>query len=610
MKQSATRTVVALALALVCSLPSLASASDDAARQKLESARELYATGNWETAKEAYEEAYAASPEDSVIRAEVTLGWANLLWEQGLYEPAYERAREALDRAKKLGIDDAFARLLLTLGHIEASRGELFEAQSTLELCAELSRDQKDDNFQALCRMNSRFVRKLRGKDPGPKAQFDRDLAILEASGQPLFVGTALAKTAELRDKAGDPIGALDFLRRAHEQFEKSGSLPAISRNRMRLAEAYQRRGQWPDAAEQLEGLVLTFRNMSNRPALITAYALEGRQAEHAGDVSKALQNYKRSIAAARKVGSPQLQANANLALCEFYGRTDSPEKGVAACNLSRKLFEQVGMPTLAARALVVQARAAHSRNDLERARNLYMKAIDELAKLRGGREHRGELAVQRVNLCQVERALGGDGALKLCRDAASTLAQLDSKTPSEHAMERTTLYNVGSEARDAGNLDEARTALDSATKRFVEANEKVEAAKSLVLLGSIYDVQKEPDKAIATWSRGLRLVAKSGDVGLSTANQLRTQLGQAQLDAKKWKEAAATIKPLITDAPRLEDWDTAAWASLGLAHATLKLGERDEAIEILERGKKMAAKATDPDLAQMIDSNLEKLRR
>lgn len=609
MKQSATRFVVAFVVALVCALPAAGFAAD-AAQQKLDSARELYSSGNWETAKEAYEEAYAEAPEDSVAKAEAALEWANLLWEQGFYGPAYERAREALDRAQKLKLEKAIGRLLLTLGHIEASRGDLRAAQDTLDLCVKMAGEQKDTNFQALCRMNARFVRKLRGQSPGSKKQFQRDLATLEASGQPLFVGTALAKTAELRQKSGDPIGGLDFLRRAQKQFDKAGSLPAVSRNKMRLAETYQGLGQWNDAAKELDGLVLTFKNMRNRPALITAYVLEGRQAEHAGDAGAALQHFRRSIREAKKIGSPQLVANAHLALCEFYGRTDSPQKGVVACNQSRELFTKVGMPTLATRALVVQARAAHARNDLAVARDLYLEAVEELARMPGGRDHHADLATQRVNLCQVERALDNQGALKLCRDAAKALAELTDKTPAEQAMERTTLYNVGAEARDAGNLDEAETALDTAVDHYTRANEKVEAARALTLLGAVHAAKKEPRKAVDSWKRGLELAAPSGDAGLVATNQLRTQLGQAHLDAARWKDAASVIEPLLDDAPRAEAWDTAAWAALGLAQARLKLGDRESAIATLEKGATFATKATDSDLKKMIDSNLDKLRR
>jgi tetratricopeptide (TPR) repeat protein len=608
MMQSATRTLSVLAIAFSCTLPAAAFASEDAARKQLEAARELYATGNWETAKEAYEDAYAKAPEDSISKAEATLEWANLLWEQGSYDPAYTRAKEALDRAQKLKLEEPIGRLLLTLGHIEASRGDLSGAQTTLELCVKLAGEQKDTNFQALCRMNARFVKQLRGKNPGSSAAFKRDLQTLEKSGQPLFVGTALAKSAELRDKVGDPIGALDMLRRAHKQFEKAGSLPAITRNKMRLAQAYQQLGQWNDAAGELDGLVLTFKNMRNRPALVTAYALEARQAEHEGKAKTALQNYNRSVREAKALGSPQIEANAHLALCEFFGRTDKPQRGVAACNRSRTLFERVGMPTLATRALVVQARAAHARNDLPRARDLYFEAIAELEKRRAGRDHAAELATQRVNLCQIERSLDNDGALKLCRDAAADLAKLQKKSPTEEAMERMTLYNVGAEARDAGNLSEAQENLERATEAFVTANQKVEAANALVLLGDVHLRRKRVSKAHASWERGLKLVDNLGDVGIVAASEIRAQLGQSQIDQRQWKDAVDTIEPLLDSAPKLQAWDRAAWATLMLAQAHLKLGDRDAARDALERGRSFAKKAEDADYARLIESNLSKI--
>ncbi|MFU8805510.1 MAG: tetratricopeptide repeat protein, partial [Bradymonadaceae bacterium] len=255
--------------------PQVAFADD--AQSLLEEARGQYKSGHWDQAVSSFEKAYKAADEGSVGKAEAALEWGSLLWEQGDYGQAEARVKDALERARALKLDHAIGQLLLTLGHIEASQGRLREAESTLTICVRMAGEEQDRTYQALCRLNRRHVRTLRGQPPGSEAEFRADIAALEQAGTPLSVGTSLAKTAELFQTTGDLGRAMELLERADKHFAGAGSVPAIARNKLRIAQLMQEQGRWSDARGQLDGLVGQFEVMGSRPLLVNALGSTAR---------------------------------------------------------------------------------------------------------------------------------------------------------------------------------------------------------------------------------------------------------------------------------------------------------------------------------------------
>lgn len=585
-------------------------ADEDAARREVASAHELYAAGNWETAKEAYEAALKEAPAGSIVETEATMELASLLWEQGDYNAAHGRAKDALSKAKALKLDAAAARLLLTLGHIEASRAQFKAAEGTLGVCVQQAKQQRDTNFEALCRINLRFVRQLQGKSVGPEAQYRRDLETLKKSGQSVLVGTSLAKSAELQEKAQDFAGALNTLRQAEAQFLAAGSLPAQARNKLRLAQALQNLNRWDEAAKELDGLVLTFRNMKNRPALVTAYALRGKQRAHAGDQKGALEDYRLARETAQALKSPHLVANTELALCEYYAVAGDSALAEKFCRSASDGFKRVGIPTLAARAHILPARLAQSKQEWLTARDQYLEALRILSEdvAASARDER-EIAVQEVNLCQVEMQLKSSGAYRRCLDAAQALRGVKASDASYRGMVAATNYSIGVTA-PTDQREKAVAALDAAANEWAALGNGPQAAEALLRLGKLQVDNKATRKqGISALDRGLKAVGEPTDAPRTAlAIQLAIQKGQAELAQQAWAEATQTLPPLIGWAERTQDWYSAAWAYSGLAQAQLKLGQRDASIASLRTGLAHAKRAKDDELTKMLEANLEKL--
>jgi hypothetical protein len=596
-----------VALAAV-SLP--AYSEGDAARLAINSARELYASGNWETSQEAYEDAISKAGKGSVAEAEATIELASLLWEQGDYVAADAKAKTALRQAKKLKLDAAVGRLMLTLGHIEASRGKFAAAENTLKICVKGSKEQRDANFEALCRINLRFVRQLRGKAVGSNSAYKRDLNTLKKSGQSALVGTALAKSAELQEKAQDFAGALKTLRQAEAQFLASGSVPAQARHKLRVAQALQNLNRWPEAAKELDGLVLQFRNMKSRPSLVTAYALRGKQRAHDQDTKGARSDLQKARSTAKSLGSPHLLANADLALCEHWAVAKQTDKARKHCMSASEGFKRSGIPALAARSRILLARLAQSKEEWLTARTEYVEALrilsEEVAK--SARDAR-EIAVQQVNLCQVEIKLKANGAHRRCLDASKALKGIKASDASLREMIAATNYSLGA-STPANKPSDAIAAYEAASRDWLALGNGGQAAEAMLRLGKLQaDRKRTRVDAIATFERGLKALGAPTDAArLELAVQLAIQKGQAELATQAWDAASTTLEGLITWAKKASDDYSTAWAYSGLAQALLKRGKRDAALKALETGRSYAKRAKDEELLTLFENNLKKL--
>jgi tetratricopeptide (TPR) repeat protein len=584
-----------------------AVSADHQARVLVAEAQELYQAGKWPQAKETYEKAYAAAPEDSHLKAQTALEWSSLLWEQGDYGQANERVADALKRARELDMTGAIGRLLLTQGHIEASQGKLRSAENTLKICIKLTTEQNDEVFEALCQLNHRLVRQIRGRPVGPETDYRKAIAKLEAAGTPLSVGSALAKTSELHAKNGDVPKALGLLMRAQKQFEKADSVPAQIRNRMRIGKLLQEHGRHAEARKYLDGLVAKFDAMNNRPALVDALVLSAQDAQFRGDFDQASRFYQRALGVAKQTKSPSLIARSHLAMCEFGTSTGKVAKVVDYCKTAAEQFDSLGIPKLAARSNAQLARLYHAKGQLNEASSKYSKVIQTLEKTGvPGTDDTPAIVEYRANLCQVETSLGSNGANYLCLKA---LKELESQSSPDPAMLAATHYAVGVTAGRDGWAGKGVDHLNRAAKVALTQTppDRDLAADAMlrrgIILGNLGD---RADEAVHDFKKGIAITLDDKADKLKTTRvQLRLQLAQIQLKGEDWKAAKQSIDKLIDDAKG--DAKSQAWAYNGLARAELKLGNDNEAKIALDKGLPLAKKAGDKSLVSNFKENLEK---
>ncbi|QDG52009.1 hypothetical protein FIV42_15050 [Persicimonas caeni] len=581
--------------------------ADKAALDLLETAQKQYQAGKWEQARESYKKAYDTAPDDSRLKAQAALEWSSLLWEQGDYAAADKRVDDALRRARKLKMNEAVGRLLLTQGHIQASQGKLRKAENTLKICINLTSEQNDEVFGALCKLNHRLVRQLRGRPAGPDSDYKKAIAQLEAAGTPLSVGSALAKTAGLYAQGGNPAKALELLKRAQQSFSKADSVPAQLRNRLRIAKLLQEQGQHAQADKYLEGLVGKFSAMNNRPALVDALVLTAQSEMHKGNAAAAQKHYERALSVAKKTKSPNLIARSQLALCEFGVSAGKGSQFEDKCTAAAKTFDKLGIPDLAARSNAQLAGLYHAQGQLNKASAMYSKVIQRLEKTGvPGTHDTPAVATYRANLCQVEMSLRSNGAHYLCKKALEELEKQKSANP---AMLAATHYGVGVTAgRDGwapGGLDHLNKAVELSLEQTPP--DRALASDAMLRRGIILGQMKnKEDEAAHAFKKGIAITEQDKSDSLrATRVQLRTQLAQLQLEEREWKTAKGSLEALIEDAKG--DPQSQAWAYSGLARAELKLGDKKAAKKALQKGLPLAKKAGDKELVSNFKENLEK---
>lgn len=568
------------------------------AERALSLAQTAYHAGEWDDAKQAYQKAYDRAAGDSPIKVQAALGISSIEWEQGSYASARSHVESALDLAKKLNLDSAVGRLLMTLGHIQASQGELADAEQTLSHCISLASAQNDPVFGPLCRLNHRMVRKLQGKDIGSERVYKQALEELKSVDTPMTVGMSLAKTAQLYSKSGDYNRALSMIDQAEAQYQKAASEPAQARIRLDRARMLQDLGRWNAGRQQLSGLVETFQSMGSKPALVDVYGLLGDDARHRGNTEKAATYYNQALSHAEAAGSPQLTAKVHVALCELQSEP------AGRCQAALDTLADVTMPGLRARAHSAYGRKLQTGGDLKKARTQFQEALSILDDEVADSVVSPSMRVANLsNLCQVETRAEITGAFSRCRDAVRAIEDLKDDQPQ---MLATTQYSLGVAAINEGSPKTGVEHLQKAAEIFVDIEGQGDrAADAWLRAGDALNQADRHERAAKNFKNGLD-AAGDGDASRNLRIQLRTQLAQVLSERQKWKEAAGVLDELISDAKAAGRPGDAAWAYSLLARTHVQRDDDASAEQALQTGIDLAEEAGDDELASSMKENLK----
>lgn len=595
-------------LMLSLASPALAESTKEEARDLIGQGQAQYRDGDWNLARKSFEEAYEKAPDKSDMRAHAALELSGLLWEQGEYDAAETHAEQALELARTLELNKGIGQLLLTRGHIEASQGELQKSERTLKICMNLAEEEGDDVRASLCKLNHRLVRELQGKSTGSESDYKEAIATLEEAGTELSAGTSLSKTAELYSKGGDKERAIQLYQKAQKKFEEADNTPAQLRNRLQIARHLQDIGNFEAAREKLDGLEDAFDSMNSRPALVDALTLYGTDALERGQVDRAKKYYDRALSVAEETESTGLIARSRLGLCELGTETDQVDGAAAECKAAAEAFEQLGIPDLEARSRAQIARLYHAQQDFNKASDAYSEAIKILEEHdQDNAAFQSALSNYRANLCQVEMNVESNGAHYICQKALDELRSDDDAEPS---MVASTSYGVGITATRAGKTSKGLKYLKKAAEKADSDDfQKPElAADAHLRRGAVLaKLDGKRDEAAEAFEAGLTVVEEADQASgeLDEARiELRTQLGQLELERKDWSAAKTQLEALAEEADGRPGKQ--AWAHHALARAHGKLDETDQKREALETALSLAREAGDDELVEKIEDALD----
>ncbi len=572
--------------------------------QSLGDARELYAAGNWDTAKEAYSDLYKKG--DPNIQVEAALEISGILWEQGQYAKALKWTQTTKELIQKTGKNELKSRRLFTLGNILASKGKFGKSYSTLQFCQKEARKYKDLSFEVLCRISARFVRQLQGKSTTSKKQYQSDLKKLKSTGQPMLVGTALAKTASLRDSAGRYGDAIHLLKMAHGQFKISKSDPALARNKLRMAAVYQNAGQWSDSKKQLAGLVSTFRNMNNKPALVTLYSLKGRQAQYDGDSKAAKKYLTKAQVNASSLSSPQIRAQVDLGFCELYTDAQHLNNAQKYCDRAYENFSKIGLWTLAARSKIMLGGLAQSRSELELAAQSYKSALGILERIGNQTFVKRDIAFQKTNYCQVSWELKRAEAPTICLNATRSFGGIKKDATVYNAMAKAHYILAHLKKKKKEKIANFK----NAARLFEKGGQPARSADALLRAAE----RMKAKVSVPLLNKALGLVTSKAIIKNRIPEEVRinilTHLSEDLMELSQWKDALENLNLLKNSARRQKDWTSLSWAHNARARVLLKTKGRPEALTALRECIDTSKKAHDKTQEDLCEENLKKLSK
>ena len=172
-------------------------------------------------------------------KPEVELRLAQIGMGQGDYQDAQQRLTPLLDKVPGDADPVLRARILNTLGGIEARRGQLAEAEATYSEAAELLADRSDPVGLGLAWMGLGAVASWRGDADAAASHIARARVELEAGGDTLTLAQADMNLGMLAMQRRRPADALPILQRAEQRLAKLGAREELAFVRTELVAAH-----------------------------------------------------------------------------------------------------------------------------------------------------------------------------------------------------------------------------------------------------------------------------------------------------------------------------------------------------------------------------------
>ncbi len=208
-----------------------------------------YARGALEEAREAFAAGLASEP-DGLDRARLVNALGVVSLDEGCYEEAYHRYREAESLFADAAHDSGVAAAVLNQGIVEVNLGRLDSAAESFESAREMFRRLGDRREEAHALLRLAFVAELGGRTELARERAQAALRIVRPLGHALAVADALQYTAEFELGAGSVVDARALLREAVGEFGRLGNVLGLARSFLTAAGIAVHDEQWPEAAE------------------------------------------------------------------------------------------------------------------------------------------------------------------------------------------------------------------------------------------------------------------------------------------------------------------------------------------------------------------------
>ena len=467
-----------------------------AARLQLKKGRLHTRVGEHEAALASHEEGLRqlSGLRQPDLEIDLLHGKSLALRDLGDWEGAFNAARSALARAGREELDRQRASLLNSLGNLYAARGDFRRAERLIRRGLRVAEGSGDEVQALRLRNNLGNVLWKTGRNDLARELYSRNLAFYERTNDVWGQLFALNNLGILECSRGNWMASREPLTRSIELTRRLGARETEAAQRLNLGEAEEILGHWPRAQRHLERALKLLEDTApdhpDRLAVLAQLASldrkRGRSAEAERRAHEALAgaeanpqmtdpdllahchlqigliekdrdnleasgtHLRRALELAEEAGIGQMLARVHISLADRAlrdGETDLAGRHAAE---ARRRVEATGDRFSEAKLLVVEARIASARDDVDGAERIFSEGVRLLEELETPYEHARSLYEWGLRTWNV------DTALRRLRRALSGFERLGAETESRRAsgaLERIREHQRFSAGRGASSV-------------------------------------------------------------------------------------------------------------------------------------------------------------
>jgi DNA-binding SARP family transcriptional activator len=303
----------------------------------------------------------------AAVRQAADIGQVELCWDlalscttlfesRGYFDDWHEVAKVALDAVQRAGNRVGIAAMQYSMGTLRMFQSRLGEADECFRIALELFESEHNEHGYALVLRNSAHVDGLHGDIESMLAKYDRALVLLRRVGD--RIGTAHVMRSQARHwiSVGELERARVNLEEALEACQAIGCTRVEAQVLHTFADLHVIMGELELARQELHRVLRIVRDGGDR--IGESYALYGlgvvRYRE--GRLDSAATTMAHALELATGSGDRLIEAKARFSLGEIELAQGNTKRGVNYVESARRLFEELGSTSWAAKTLAVLA--------------------------------------------------------------------------------------------------------------------------------------------------------------------------------------------------------------------------------------------------------------
>jgi serine/threonine protein kinase/tetratricopeptide (TPR) repeat protein len=344
-----------------------------------------------------------------------------LLRDSGKTDEAKRVLEEALKMARDNDNDTRQINILLQLGRVAYSEGEIEKATGYAEEAVAYAQQRGVESLVSRGINERGWASMASGQYDAAERDFRQALAIAQRNRLPYFEASSLYGLGSLYIQQLRTNEGLPYIRQALEDFKKQNYRKDISLASLALGRGYRRQGEYAAALETFEQKRKGDEETGDQRQL--AFAYEGIASVYLeqGRYPEALDNYEKVLQISRALGDKQSMAYTLMNRGNVFWRLGHYDEANASLDQSATLAKEGRYNPASAEIETIRAQIALSQRRFQDARNIAQHLLDPREK------PYPDLTVDaKYTLClaQVLSGAGADGR-RSCDEAVTTATHL-----------------------------------------------------------------------------------------------------------------------------------------------------------------------------------------